>query len=448
MSTHSFDLTSKQAYAYLKLIDSKTKEIGYGGGAGGGKSILGCFWIIKQSLTYPGTAWVIGRRELTNLKKTTLLTFFQTLQLLNIPASEILAMNSQTNIIQFHNGSRVFLMDMSYQPSDPLYTRFGGLELTGAFVDESNENQLQAIEILKTRMGRCKNKEYKLTPKILETFNPSKNHVYHRYYKLFKDKKLPKHRLFITALATDNPYLDSSYIEQLRNADKITRERLLYGNFEYDDDPTKIFDYEKILEIFQADYIHKPLQQKYMSVDVARFGADKTVIVCWNGNLIEYIDVMNKSSVKEVINRINFLAHKWGIMHRNIIVDEDGVGGGVVDMMPSVRGFVNNSRPKETIASTKIHNYRNLKAQCYFKLAEYVNDGKIKCLDIPIEVKEAIIEDLEQVAQKDVDKDMKIDLIPKEEVKEALGRSPDYGDALMMKMVFELSSSYRPYISS
>ncbi|KKL68647.1 hypothetical protein LCGC14_2122920, partial [marine sediment metagenome] len=60
-------------------------------------------------------------------------------------------MNSQTNIIQFHNGSKVFLMDMSYQPSDPLYTRFGGLELTGAFVDESNENQLQAIEILKTR---------------------------------------------------------------------------------------------------------------------------------------------------------------------------------------------------------------------------------------------------------------------------------------------------------
>lgn len=444
---HQFNLTPKQAYAYLKLTDNKTKEIGYGGGAGGGKSILGTFWIIKQCLEYPGTAWVIGRRELTNLKKTTLLTFFQTLQLLGLPVNEVMAMNSQTNVIQFHNGSRVFLMDMSYQPSDPLYTRFGGLELTGAFVDESNENQIQAIEILKTRMGRCKNKEYKLIPKILETFNPSKNHVYHRYYKMSKEGKLPSYRIFITALATDNPFLDNNYIEQLRNADKITRERLLYGNFEYDEDPTKIFEYEKIIEMFREDYLHTPQEQKYMSVDVARFGMDKTVFICWEGNLINHIHTMNKSSVKEVIETIKLLAQKYGIYHRNIVIDEDGVGGGVVDLMPYCRGFVNNSSPKESIASKKLHNYRNLKAQCYFKLAEYVNNNKIVIMNVSNEIKELIIEDLEQVAQKDIDKDMKITLVPKDEIKESLGRSPDYGDAIMMKMVFELSSAYKPYIA-
>lgn len=444
----SFNLTPKQAFAYLKLVDNKSKEIGYGGGAGGGKSILGCFWIIKQCLDYPGTAWVIGRRELTNLKKTTLLTFFQTLQLLGIAAPDVMAMNSQTNIIQFHNGSRVFLMDMSYQPSDPLYTRFGGLELTGAFVDESNENQLQAIEILKTRMGRCKNKEYKLTPKILETFNPSKNHVYHRYYKLWKDSKLPVYRVFITALATDNPYLDPSYIEQLQNAERVTRERLLYGNFEYDDDPSKIFEYDKILEMFQDDYIHYPKEQNFISCDVARYGLDKTVIVVWEGEYIKYIHKMDKSSVKQVIEKIEELARKYGVLHRNIVIDEDGVGGGVIDMMHQVRGFINNSSPKESISSKKRHNYGNLKAQCYFKLAEYVNIGKIKCYkDIPIEFKEKIIEDLEQIAQKDIDKDGKIQLVPKEEMKESLGRSTDYGDAIMMRMIFELSSAYKPHIA-
>ncbi len=442
-----FNLTPKQAYAYLKLTDKKTKEVGYGGGAGGGKSILGCFWIIEQSLRYPGTAWVIGRRELTNLKKTTLLTFFQTLQLLGLDAPSVLSMNSQTNIINWHNGSRIFLMDMSYQPSDPLYTRFGGLELTGAFVDESNENQLQAIEILKTRMGRCKNKEYKLIPKILETFNPSKNHVYHRYYKAAKDGKLPVYRLFITALATDNPYLDPSYIEQLRNADKITRERLLYGNFDYDDDPSKIFDYEKIIEIFDDNYINKVHEQRYISCDVARYGLDKTVIVIWQGDYIKHIYTMDKSSVKQVIEKVEEFAQREGIPHRNIVIDEDGVGGGVVDMMKNVRGFVNNSSPKESIASKKLHNYRNLKAQCYFKLAEMVNANIIKCYDLPVEIREKIIEDLEQIAQKDIDKDGKITLVPKEEMKENLGRSTDYGDAIMMKMLFELSSGYIPHIS-
>ena len=151
-----FQPTEKQALAFLLLTHPKFNhltEIGYGGAAGGGKSFLGCFWILKQALDYPGTAWVIGRKELTNLKKTTLLSFFRVIDVIGIKANDILEMNSQTNIINFKNGSKIFLMDMAYQPSDPLYTRFGGLELTGAFVDESNENELQAIEILITSLS-------------------------------------------------------------------------------------------------------------------------------------------------------------------------------------------------------------------------------------------------------------------------------------------------------
>jgi len=443
----TFNLTKKQAVAYRKLIDSTSTEIGYGGAAGGGKSFLGCFWILSNALAYPETSWLIGRRELTNLKKTTLLSFFSVLQVMDIKPNTIFTLNSQTNILQFHNGSRVFLMDMSYQPSDPLYTRFGGLELTGAFIDESNENEMQSIEIIKTRMGRGKNKEYNLLPKLLETFNPSKNHVYHRYYKPWKDNKLPGHRVFITALATDNTYLDPSYIEQLKNADKITRERLLYGNFEYDDDPSKLFEYDKIIDIFNKDYIHEPGEQRYISCDVARFGADKTVILVWQGRMVIKTRVMDKSSVKEVVDAIKDLAKRHGIPNSNIVIDEDGVGGGVIDFMNNVKGFVNNSVPIETEFSKKIHNYRNLKAQCYFKLAEYVNQGMICYQTDSEELKDLIIADLEQIAQKNIDREGKIELIPKEEMKEKLGRSTDYSDALMMRMLFELTQSYKPHIA-
>jgi len=443
----TFHLTKKQTIAYKKLTDDVSTEIGYGGGAGGGKSFIGCFWILSQALAYPGTAWLIGRRELTNLKKTTLLSFFKVLQVMKINPNNIFTLNSQTNIIQFFNGSKIFLMDMSYQPSDPLYTRFGGLELTGAFIDESNENELQSIEIIKTRLGRGKNKEYNLLPKLLETFNPSKNHVYHRYYKPFKDNKLPKHVVFITALAIDNTYLDPSYIEQLKNADRVTKERLLYGNFEYDDDPSKLFEYDKIIDVFTNEYLHSPKEQKYISCDVARFGLDKTVIVVWQGLLITEIKVMPKSSVKEVVSIINELSKKHSIPNSNIVIDEDGVGGGVVDFLPNVKGFVNNSTPIESVYSKKTHNYRNLKTQCYFKLAEYINQGKICYQNAPSEFKDMIIADLEQIAQKDIDKDGKIELVPKEEVKEKLGRSTDFSDAIMMRMFFELKSHYTPYVA-
>lgn len=366
---------------------------------------------------------------------------------MKINPNDIFTLNSQTNIIQFHNGSRIFLMDMSYQPSDPLYTRFGGLELTGAFIDESNENELQSIEIIKTRMGRGRNKEYNILPKILETFNPSKNHVYHRYYKPWKDNKLKPHQVFITALATDNTYLDPSYIEQLKNADKVTKERLLYGNFEYDDDPSKLFDYEKILDMFTNDYYHIPKEQRYISADIARFGLDKTVIIVWQGLLIKTIRVIPKSDLKVVRDLIVELAKIHGVPNSNIVIDEDGVGGGVVDFIPNVKGFVNNSSPIESDYSKKIHNYRNLKTQCYFKLAEYINSGKICYRDAPSELKDMIIADLEQIAQRNIDKDGKIELVPKEEIKEKLGRSTDFSDAIMMRMLFEVKGNWRPYIA-
>jgi hypothetical protein len=48
------------------------------------------------------------------------------------------------------------------------------LELTGGFIDESNEVDMLAITMINTRLGRQMNKEYGIVPKLLETFNPDK----------------------------------------------------------------------------------------------------------------------------------------------------------------------------------------------------------------------------------------------------------------------------------
>jgi hypothetical protein len=103
------------------------------------------------------------------------------------------------------------------------------------------------------------------------------------------------------------------------------------------------------------------------------------------------------------------------------------------------RGFVNNSK------AIKGENYQNLKTQCYYKLADLVNTAQIgiECPDINI--KNQIIEELEQVRTKDADKDNKLKIIPKETVKDIIGRSPDYSDALAMRMFFELDANYGRY---
>ena len=398
-------------------------------------------------MKYPGTAWLIGRRELTNLKKTTLITFFK---VANDYKIDCFKMDNQSSIIKFNNGSRIFLMDLSYQPSDPLYTRLGGLELTGAFVDESNEVEIDGIDILKTRIGRQKNDEYEIAPKLLETFNPSKNHVYQRFYKPWKDKKMPGYRVFIPALPTDNKHVNKEYIEQLKNADKITRERLLYGNFDYDDDSNALVEHDALSDMFYNTI--EDTSEGYMTVDVARFGQDKTVIMLWHGWQVYKITELRRKRVDQVAMAVRELAMKYKIPFSRIVVDEDGVGGGVVDTLGGVKGFVANSTaleiqgaPKKTVLKdgsvkmrTEKDNFKNLKAQCGYYLADKINNRQIAIKGCDESTKELIIEEVSQLKAKDIEREGKLQLMPKDDIKLAIGRSPDYLDALTMRVYFEL----------
>jgi hypothetical protein len=47
------------------------------------------------------------------------------------------------------------------------------------------------------------------------------------------------------------------------------------------------------------------------------------------------------------------------------------------------------------------------------------------------------------VKQKSVDNDMKKGVIPKDKVKAAIGRSPDFSDCLAMRMFFEYSPRFQ-----
>ena len=60
-------------------------------------------------------------------------------------------------------------------------------------------------------------------------------------------------------------------------------------------------------------------------------------------------------------------------------------------------------------------------------------------------IKDNLTKELEQVRRDKIDKDTKLALVPKEKVKQMLGRSPDYSDALMMRMYYELKPNLGRY---
>lgn len=429
-------LLPKQENAVYYLKDETTKELIYGGAAGGGKSALGCLWLIESCQKYPGTRWLMGRAKLKTLKETTLNTFFELSSQLGI--SSQYNYNSQSQIIYWNNGSEIILKDLFLYPSDPNFDALGSLEITGAFIDECNQITYKAWQIVKSRI-RYKLTKFNLIPKILGTCNPAKNWTYKQFYHPNKKGDIPDYRRFISALPKDNPHLHPSYLESLLQLDKNSKERLYYGNWEYDDDPSTIIDMDAITDYFNPVHVTAG-SDKYMTIDVARLGKDFTVFRIWEGFLCTHRYEIAKSKLNKVVDKARELQSKHGVSNSNTIADEDGVGGGVVDFL-GCKGFVNNSTPlKEQIGEKYITpNYNNLKSQCSILMGKLIQARKAGEICKDGDVKDRTSEEMEQVKIKDIDKDGKLAIISKDAVKERLGRSPDDWDSIMMRYWFELT---------
>ena len=428
----NFTHTQEQAIEYL--FDKTTTEVLFGGAAGGGKSWVGCSWLVLMCIKHAKTRYLMGRSKLDALKKTTLNTFFEVCETWGLQAGKHYNFNAGSNIITFYNKSEIMLKDLFLYPSDRNFDSLGSLEITGAFIDEANQITEKAKNIVASRM-RYKLDDYGLIPKMLMTCNPAKNWVYTQYYRPSKDGKQKPHRKFIQSLVDDNEYISKYYKTQLETLDELSKQRLLYGNWEYDATKDSLIQYDAILNMFSQIGVDG---DRYISCDVARFGSDKTVIMFWQGLHISFIKTLLKSSVNDVVEAVRQLQQEYQVNLRNIIVDEDGVGGGVKDYL-RCQGFVNNSR------ALKNENYQNLKTQCYYKLADLINKGQVGVSCSDVNVKNYIIEECEQVRTKDADKDNKLQIIPKDTVKAILGRSPDYSDALAMRMYYEIDANFGKY---
>lgn len=432
--------TGKQHLAWTLLQDKVSKFILFGGAAGGGKSWLGCEWLMVFCFMYPGTKWFIGREELKRLRESTLLTFFKVLNHHGIP-QEYYKYNGQDNYILFTNGSRIDLLDLRANPSDPLFERYGSAEYTGGWIEEGGEVDFHAFDTLKSRIGRHLNDKYGLLGKILITANPKKNWLYAYFYKPWRAGTLAPGYAFVQSLVDDNPYMESAYRDNLLTiADQSKKQRLLFGNWEYDDDPTALIAYEYMVDMFTNTV--EDDGRRYLICDVARYGRDKTVLAYWEGLTWKETFVYEKQGIDQTAFKIKEIANKKVIPYSHILVDEDGVGGGVVDSLRGVVGFVANATPFDN-AKGERDNYQNLKAQCAYKLAEYINGHRIAVKTEDEQMKQLLVEELEQIKSKDSDKEKRLAIIGKDVIKEVLGRSPDYSDTMLMRMFFEIKPPVR-----
>lgn len=442
-----FYMTKKQEKALRLLNDGKTSNIGYGGSARSGKSILECTAIIFDNFIYPGIAWGLGRKELTTLKKTVLITLFNQFNFYGFKATKLsfnnnfeYKHNDQSNIVRMPNGSDIFLIDTKFQPSDPLNTRFGGFELTKCAVDESNETAESVINKLYERTGWRLNDKYKIKRKLFECFNPDKNHVYSRFYIPFRDKIEPEYKKFIPALPGDNPNpAVKEWVEDIiETGDLATIERQINGNFDYDNDPTKLCDYDAICDMFTNDHIQGG--KKYISADLAMQGRDKFIAGRWDGLICTIAIDKAKSEPQEIEDDLNELKIINDVPNSQIVADSDGLGQYLRGYIKNIKTFHGGST-KFKKEDPLLEIYGNLKDACAFKLAEVINNRLIK-INCTAEQEVRIKKEISVCLKRDnVDLDVK-KIIKKDKMKKLMGGdSPDHLDQLLMRMFFEITNT-------
>jgi hypothetical protein len=439
----------KQYQAWKILLDNQNKYLLFGGGAGGGKSWLGCEWLLTNCYKYPASKWFIGRNELKRLMSSSFETFKKVCAFHKIP-KEDWKLNGQYNYIEFFNGSKIDLLDVKFEPSDPLYERFGSTEYTGGWLEEAGEIDFKAFDVLKTRTGRHLNKEFNVHPKLLITANPKKNWLKRLFYIPFINNTLASGYSFVRSLYSDNTYTSDIYGEQLNEiSDKATRDRLKDGNWDYDEDKASLITSDAIQDLFTNSVLEG---DKYATLDIARFGKDTTKLWLWKGFKCYKRITWRGQDTEITATKVKEILQEEMIPYSRVIADEVGVGGGVIDKLRGIKGFIANSSPLENLKSGKIttikngriieisvkENFASLKDQCGYLLAEKCNQRELAVEHTEEIEKERISEELEQLKDARPDEQVKKRLVPKDEIKEMIGRSPDDMDCMIMRMWFEL----------
>ena len=258
-----------------------------------------------------------------------------------------------------------------------------------------------------------------------------------------------------TFTTADNPHIPPlELIKAKEEMDVETYKQEILA--EYVDHAGSLFKYTALIDLF-SNTITKD-NEKYLIIDVADDGSDKTVFSFWQGLEMYRIEQFAHLNTEAIINQTREFAAEERIPYSQIAVDAIGVGAGVASssLLAGIIGYKSSySALKTDIDPTRLPNvhyashatltseYANLRSQCVFTLAGLVNEHKIAVKTEDVKVKEHIIEELAlyQDASKGDGKRMPTQ---KDDIKALLGRSPDLSDTLIMRMYFVIRHRLLP----
>jgi len=426
-----FQLTNRQTEAYRALDDPSITDVLYGGAKGGGKSYFMCVWVFQLSVHIANmfklrptpkpvhVGWM-GRKQATDFTSTTLQTWQDVIPEDNYQIKSGTERHPKHILIQ----GRIAI-DFGGLDRREDINKFNSAEYGFIALDQAEETAKDDVAVLQGSR-RLKINGHPLYYKGLYTANPANCWL--------KDDFIidsAPYRKFIQALPSDNPHLPGSYIAMLKDSFGHRPELLeayLYGSWNLADGVDQVI---KAIWLEQADGFtqikFKEKTRKFITADIARYGDNETVFYYMEDtDIVEEPIIYGQRGIDYTINRLT----AWSREHHNcpVIVDEGGVGGGVVDLLPANGVIViaadNGAKPKQS-SKDAMYRYGNRRAEVWDTTAKKFNRG-----DVELHYKDSKLRK-QLCTPKYKYKNGRIYIESKEEITKRLGRgqSPDRADA-------------------
>lgn len=365
----------------------ETLDLCYGGAKGGGKTVLGCRWVFRslckliqqyklKPSKYPPPLAFMGRKRGADFVKTTLETWKE-----QVPQSQY-TINEQKHEIVVRGTVKIIFGGFDDRKD---VEKFNSAEYVLVFIDQAEELTRDEISmVFATRRRKIKSGSKIHVPQYrgLLTANPRQCWLKNEFVKNPQALRQNSPVRFLQALPTDNKFLPASYISQLESSFKHRPELLaayLHGSWDALEGADII-----IKDMWVRDSHQKnsgvSSKRRLISVDVARFGDDRTVIGYGeNTHMVEILSYGQRDT-HYTSGLVAQMANKYQVdgVKPAIVIDADGIGGAVAD---NLIAWDKNQRVIQIHSASTANNaekFGNLRAEMWWTAGEKYASGEVE----------------------------------------------------------------------
>lgn len=242
---------------------------------------------------------------------------------------------------------------------------------------------------------------------------------------LWKDGKLEGGHLTEACTWDNAKNLPQDFLDSLKQLEKVKPEmykRFVLNDWSVNDDQYTIIRREEIEHL--KGVVHDPLLTKKLIACDPSLGGDACVVMVFENTKVIFKKSLKLDDTMKIVGELMLLGNQYGT--NNYAIDSIGIGKGIADRLAELGKNVIAIQSAES--ATDKEKYANKRSELWGYCAEQIRMREIEQIEDEDIIKQMLAVRYDPKA---VNSKGHIKLVPKQETKKVLGRSPDDADCFV-----------------